>query len=102
MIKSSQALTDFVSVSEKYRKRFSEMLRDSLSKNDIQSNQIFELNQNKKLAEIQNELIEGKLNMIFDSVNSISNAKNIQDKFQFEIDQLKNSTQTLQIEKSDL
>ena len=77
MIKSSQALTDFVSVSEKYRKRFSEMLRDSLSKNDIQQNQIFELNQSKKLAEIKNELVEGKLNMIFDSVNAISNAKNL-------------------------
>ena len=35
MIRSSQALSDFVMVSEKYRKRFSEKLRESLSANDL-------------------------------------------------------------------
>lgn len=43
MIRSSQALTKFVTVSEKYRKRFSEKLREALSVNDLQKNQIFEL-----------------------------------------------------------
>mmetsp|Transcript_34163 Transcript_34163/g.52432 ORF Transcript_34163/g.52432 Transcript_34163/m.52432 type:complete len:91 (-) Transcript_34163:846-1118(-) len=88
MIKSSHAMTDFVKVSETYRKKFSEKLRESLSKNDLQANQIFELNQNRKLGEIQNELIESKLNMIFDSINSISNAKNLEDKYQFEMNTL--------------
>jgi len=81
-------MTDFVKVSETYRKKFSEKLRESLSKNDLQANQIFELNQNRKLGEIQNELIESKLNMIFDSINSISNAKNLEDKYQFEMNTL--------------
>jgi len=91
-----------VTVSEKYRKRFSEKLRESLSKNDIQQNQIFELNQSRKLAEIQNELIESKLNMIFDSINAISNAKNLEDKYQFEINQLKTSESSLINDKQDL
>ena len=64
------------------------MLRQSLSKNDIQMNQIFELNQSKKLAEIQNELIESKLNKVFDSVNAISNAKNVEDRMTFEKNEL--------------
>lgn len=39
--------------------------------------------------------------MIFDSVNAISNAKNLQDKYQFEIDQLKTQVQNLLIEKNE-
>ena len=35
MIRSSQALTEFVTVSEKYRKRFSEKLRESLALCDV-------------------------------------------------------------------
>ena len=52
IIRSSHSLTDFVSVSEKYRKKFSEQLRESLSLSDIQTNQIFELNQSKRLSAI--------------------------------------------------
>jgi len=40
-------------------------------------------------------LAEDKLNMLFDSINAISNAKNMEDKFQFEIDQLKELNQSL-------
>ena len=102
MIKSSQALTDFAMISERYRKNFSEKLRKSLSKSDLQKNQIYELAQNKRLSDIQYELAEGKLNMIFDSVSAISNAKKLEDKYQFEIDQLLSTQRTLQSEKIDL
>jgi hypothetical protein len=88
MIKSSRALTDFVKVSEELRKNFSEKLRRCLSNNDLLSNKIFDLIQSKKLQQIQYELVEDKLNMIFESVNAISNAKNLEDKYQLEINQL--------------
>lgn len=52
MIKSSNALTQFVTVSERYRKQFSEKLREALSNCDNMKNQIFELKQNKKLTHI--------------------------------------------------
>ena len=43
IVRSSRYLVNFVSVSEYYRKKFSEKLREVLSKNDEQSNEIFEL-----------------------------------------------------------
>ena len=51
-MRSSRYLVNFVSVSEYYRKKFSEKLREVLSKNDEQSNEIFELKQNKTLTGI--------------------------------------------------
>ena len=80
MIRSSQSMNDFVMVSEKLRKKFSEQLRLSAAKNDVSNNTIFELSQNKKLNDIKHSLTEEKLNLVFDSVNAISNAKEIEDK----------------------
>mmetsp|Transcript_37135 Transcript_37135/g.56996 ORF Transcript_37135/g.56996 Transcript_37135/m.56996 type:complete len:107 (+) Transcript_37135:1447-1767(+) len=40
--------------------------------------------------------------MIFDSINAISNAKNLEDKYQFEINQLKTSESSLINDKQDL
>lgn len=88
MIRSSQSMNDFVMVSEKLRKKFSEQLRLQAAKNDVFNNTIFELNQNKKLNDIKHTLTEEKLNLVFDSVNSISNAKEIEDKMQFKINRL--------------
>ena len=63
--------------SEIYRKNFSEQLRKVLSQNDEQKNKIYELRQNKKLTDISYELVQGKLNKLFESINAISNAKNL-------------------------
>ena len=57
MIKASKSLTKFVQISEIYRKKFSEELREALSMNDEQKNKIFELIQNKKLHLISYELV---------------------------------------------
>jgi len=43
MILSSKALTEFVMISEFYRKKFSENLRESKAINDSCENKIFEL-----------------------------------------------------------
>jgi hypothetical protein len=57
MIKASKSLTEFVSISEQYRKKFSEELREALSSNDDLNNKIFELRQNKKLTDISYDLV---------------------------------------------
>ena len=101
MMRSSKALTDFVSTSELYRKKFSEQLRKALSKNDELTNQIFELGQNKKLTQISYENVQDKLNQLYKSVNAISNAKNLEDKFQFEIDAQKKLIEDLKKEKEE-
>ena len=102
MIRSSAALTKFVAVSERYRKKFSEKLRDALSKKDQYENEIFELEQNKKLFQIQSELVEGKLEMIHESVGKITDAKNLEDKYKIEIKELKEKNDTLQKEYKDI
>jgi len=38
------------------------------------------------LTQISFEIVQNKLEMMFESINSISNAKNLEDKFRFEID----------------
>jgi len=40
--------------------------------------------------------------MMFDSINAISNAKNLEDKFQFEINNLISQNKALMYEKTDL
>jgi len=49
--------------------------------NDDLKNQIFELDQNKKLTQISYEIVQTKLNMLYESMTAISNAKNLEDKF---------------------
>ena len=102
MIKSSKALTDFVKVSELYRKGFAEKLRQSLCLNDDLKNQIFELDQNKKLTQISYEIVQTKLNMLYESMTAISNAKNLEDKFQVEAQKKDQLIATLQVEKAEI
>jgi hypothetical protein len=102
IMKASKGLTQFVMISEQYRKKFSEELRKALSQNDEQSNKVFELEQNRRLHEISYELVQGKLSMLFNSINAISNAKKLEDKFQFEINELNNVISQNKQEKSDV
>ena len=102
MIKSSKALTDFVKVSEIYRKGFAEKLRQSLCLNDDLKNQIFELDQNKKLNQISYEIVQTKLNMLYESMTAISNAKNLEDKFQVEAQKKDKLIAELTREKADI
>jgi len=57
MASSSTALTNFVKISENYRKRFSDRLRRELQESDIQRNKIFELEQNRQLLGAQLEIV---------------------------------------------
>ena len=86
MIQSSAALIKFVKISEYYRKKFSDRLRRELQDNDSNKNKIFELEQNKQRMSTQLEIIQGQYAKVFDSVNAISNAKNLEDKYKFQIE----------------
>ena len=85
MISTSNSLITFVGTSEHYRKKFSEKLRTALQQNDDLNNQLFEFAQNKQLNAISYEIVHKKLHMLYASINAISNAKNLEDKYQFEI-----------------
>jgi hypothetical protein len=87
VIPSVNQLVSFVEKSEIYRKNFSELLREALSVGDERANKIFELEQNKTLTNISYNLLQVKLNMLYESINAISNAKNLEDKYQYEISQ---------------
>jgi hypothetical protein len=75
-------LLSFVEKSEIYRKNFSERLKETLSINDERTNKIFRLEQNKTLSDISSNLLQVKLNMLYESINTIYNAKNLEEKYQ--------------------
>ena len=81
ILKSSTALEGFVATSEQFRKRFSERLRQTLSENGELSNQIYELSQNRRLTHISYEIVQDKLNMLYESIDAISNAKKIEEMY---------------------
>lgn len=45
------------------------------------------------------EIVQSNYEKVFDSVNAISNAKNLEDKYKFQIEQLENMVKTLREEK---
>lgn len=102
MISTSNSLITFVGTSEHYRKKFSEKLRAALQQNDDLNNQLFEFAQNKQLNQISYEIVHKKLHMLYESINAISNAKNLEDKYQFEITQQKELIDDLRNEKTSL
>ena len=55
------------------------------SSNDINSNKVFELEQNKALKQIQYENIFEKLAALNESISAMSDAKDIQDKHEIQI-----------------
>lgn len=102
MKSTSSSLIAFVGTSEHYRKKFSEKLRAALQQNDDLNNQLFEFAQNKQLNQISYEIVHKKLQMLYESINAISNAKNLEDKYQFEITNQKELIETLKAEKVQL
>ena len=101
MIRSSDALIKFVQISEQLRKQFSEKLRASLSNSENMKNQIYELQQNKQLLLIQNNLVASKLNLVYESAEKVTNAKNLQDKHKIEMSQMQDRINILMMEARD-
>lgn len=49
----------------------------------------------------QLEIVQSQYEKVFDSVNAISNAKNLEDKYKFQIEQLTNLVEQLKKEKHE-
>ena len=101
ILRGANALADFVKISEQFRKRFSESLRECKALNDLQANEIFELDQSKKLFKIQYDEVKNQLMMIYESVTAITDAKALEDNYKMEIQKLKEHTATLLVEKKE-
>ena len=92
---------DFVKISEQFRKKFSESLRECKALNDLQGNEIFELEQSKKLFKIQYDEVKNQLMMIYESVTAITDAKALEDNYKMEIKKLNEHIDILLSEKKD-
>lgn len=49
----------------------------------------------------QLEIVQSQYEKVFDSVNAISNAKNLEDKYKFQIEQLGEAAEKLKREKNE-
>lgn len=82
-------------LSEGFRKKYAEELRLSLLSNDKLNNYILELCSSRSLNEAKYQIIEEQLKFLYDSLHSLSDAKNLEDRYQFQIDNLTNLSSTL-------
>eukprot|EP00347_Sterkiella_histriomuscorum_P024062 403332433 len=102
LISSGNSLTSFAQISEHYRKHYAELLRDQLLINDQIKYQLQEVTSSKTLNEAKYEIIEEQLKFLYNSLQSLANAKNLEDKFQFKIDTLQLQYNSMMSEKSDM
>lgn len=63
------------------RRRAQQELQVAKSESDSYMNKIFELEQNKRLYSVKYEVLEEQFNLLFNSIQTISNAKNLEDKY---------------------
>ena len=66
---------------EDMRRRCQHELNLKLSEIDQQNNKLFMMEQNRQLYMMKYEVLEEQFTLLFNSIESISNAKNIEDKF---------------------
>ena len=102
IVRSSKSLLDFVSTSERYRKKYSEQLRKCKCEADDQQNIIFELKQNKTLTNISYEILQAQLLRLYESVDGVSNTKKVEDTLGLRVTQKANEIKTLRGEKADM
>ena len=99
MTASSSQLLNFVNISEKYRKQFSDKLQQEISKNDILKNKFEDYTSNKKLFSIAYVLLQEKMNSLFESITAISNSKCLEGVYDFQIDRLREVVESTTAEK---
>ncbi len=76
-------LASFASVSETYRKKYSTELKDALLKQDKLACELQGITSTKLLNEAKYEIIEEQLKLLYESLHTLANAKNLEDKYQF-------------------
>ena len=83
------------------RRRGEYELSQRLSEIDGHHNKIFQLEQNRNLYTKKYDVLEEQFTLLFDSIETISNAKNLEDKFANEIawykDQVDQQTSEMQV-----
>lgn len=85
MRQNGEVLRQISDFNEMMRRRCQHELHDSNSRIDSYQNKIFELNQNKQIYMMKYEVLEEQFKLLFQSIETISNAKNLEDKFDVEI-----------------
>ena len=65
---------------DRMRRRYQHELQACKSELDQDKNQMFQLEQNKKYYTVKYEVLEEQFRMLFNSIETISNAKNLEDK----------------------
>ena len=87
---------------EMMRRRTQQDLHGSKSEIDSQKNKIFIMEQNKRLYAVRYEVLEEQFTLLFNSIQTISNAKNIEDKFEQELAMMRAAVKTQNTENNEL
>lgn len=95
-------MSSFASKSENLRRDFAEQLRASNVEKESLRNNYSKLSQAKQLNEVKFEIIEEQLKFLYGSLQFLSNSKNLEDKFQFQIDSVQAQLFNINIEKTEL
>ena len=85
MRKNGEVLRQISDFNERMRRRCQHELNLSKSEIDSCNNHIFELKQNKQLYTTKYAVLEEQFTLLFNSIETISNAKNLEDKFDVQI-----------------
>ena len=88
---NNEAANQISDFNERMRRRCQHELQMSKSEVDSYKNKIFELEQNKQLYIIKYQVLEKQFQLLFSSINEIADSKNIQDKFEQEIVNLRDN-----------
>ena len=89
MRQNQDVLRQISDFNENLRRRCQHELQSSNSINDAFKNQIFEYEQSKQLYMVKYQVLEEQFTLLYNSIETISNAKNIQDKFEQELELFK-------------
>ena len=99
LVLKSKIISEF---NEMMRRRTQQDLHGSKSEIDSQKNKIFIMEQNKRLYAVRYEVLEEQFTLLFNSIQTISNAKNIEDKFEQELAMMRAAVKTQNTENNEL
>ena len=102
MRENHNVLRQISEFNEMIRRRTQQDLHGSKSEIDSQKNKIFIMEQNKRLYAVRYEVLEEQFTLLFNSIQTISNAKNIEDKFEQELAMMRAAVKTQNTENNEL
>lgn len=102
MRENHNVLRQISEFNEMMRRRTQQDLHGSKSEIDSQKNNIFIMEQNKRLYAVRYEVLEEQFTLLFNSIQTISNAKNIEDKFEQELAMMRAAVKTQNTENNEL